>query len=338
MFGKAALRAKYEDLLASGNAHPEAYQENLRALRQLILQEGLPPQTPEELAGVDTSCSLRGRVWKVLLGVQRVEAVRYCRLLRRGPSSQLGKIKDDLHRTFQHDESFHDTVSSAKLNRVLNALSHLWRAAPDKDKQHQKGGYVQGMNLIAGVLLYVMPEADAFEALQTIVSQHAPAYFRPDLLGVHHGIELLRVCLRILDPELYAHLARSNFHVQTLMHPVLSLGTATPPLDEVLHLWDYLLAFGLHISVIVAAVQIIMMRQELFCVTNPSNKFRILPKLEAAKVISLTNAFITQIPDDVWALLVQHTVDPGVDIPAQLHSEDKPRILTVRKTEKKQAC
>lgn len=40
-----ALRKKYLDLIEYGNTHPQEAQQNLHKLRQLILLEGLPPES-----------------------------------------------------------------------------------------------------------------------------------------------------------------------------------------------------------------------------------------------------------------------------------------------------
>lgn len=41
----SSLRKKYYEIIEYGNAHPKECQQNLNKLRQLILLEGLPPET-----------------------------------------------------------------------------------------------------------------------------------------------------------------------------------------------------------------------------------------------------------------------------------------------------
>lgn len=41
----ASLRKKYYEIIDYGNSHPQECQQNLSRLRQLILLEGLPPET-----------------------------------------------------------------------------------------------------------------------------------------------------------------------------------------------------------------------------------------------------------------------------------------------------
>jgi hypothetical protein len=45
--------------------------------------------------------------------------------------------------------------------------------------------YRQGMNVIAGTLLYNMPEPDAFFCFDALVMQSCPLYWLPTLEGAH---------------------------------------------------------------------------------------------------------------------------------------------------------
>lgn len=44
---------------------------------------------------------------------------------------------------------------------------------------------------------------------------------------------------------------------------VLTLCACTPPLDQVLQLWDFLLAFGVHLNVLCVIAQLLLMRDEV---------------------------------------------------------------------------
>jgi hypothetical protein len=55
---------------------------------------------------------------------------------------------------------------------------------------------VQGLNIVASVFLYVMPEVDAFYALRQFITHHCPLYYKktpkdsvrllPPCSGMHH--------------------------------------------------------------------------------------------------------------------------------------------------------
>lgn len=75
----------------------------------------------------EDQCSLRGLVWKVLLGTLHTDSVLYIRLVAKGPSSEDVKIKEDTFRTFPRDEEFRRRVHEHKLSRINNAYVRLNR-------------------------------------------------------------------------------------------------------------------------------------------------------------------------------------------------------------------
>lgn len=44
---------------------------------------------------------------------------------------------------------------------------------------------------------------------------------------------------------------------------ILTLCACTPPLDQVLQLWDFLLAFGVHLNVLCVIAQLLLIRDEV---------------------------------------------------------------------------
>jgi len=44
---------------------------------------------------------------------------------------------------------------------------------------------------------------------------------------------------------------------------VLTLCACTPPLDQVLQLWDFLLAFGVHLNVLCVIAQLLLIRDDV---------------------------------------------------------------------------
>lgn len=79
-------------------------------------------------------CSLRGLVWKVLLGTFHTDAVLYIRLVGRGPSSEDVKIREDTFRTFHGDEEFRRRVPEDKLSRINNAFVRLNSPPPASEE------------------------------------------------------------------------------------------------------------------------------------------------------------------------------------------------------------
>lgn len=147
------LRAKYETIIERGRREGASrIDRNLYTLRRLVLVEGIPPDERELAAGgtkmeggaaggggvsldvgpgsVMWDCSLRARIWKILLRVPAVDADRYAELVRRGAfkgrdSEEYKQIRKDVGRTgFRKNPAFLKRVPDAKLSRVLNALLH----------------------------------------------------------------------------------------------------------------------------------------------------------------------------------------------------------------------
>lgn len=88
-----------------------------RVSRPALPVKASPPPPPPV-------CSLRGKIWKVLLGVTVVDAEEYIRLVRLGPCGRHDAIMIDLPRTFKSDTLFHASVSQDNLIRVLTAFDH----------------------------------------------------------------------------------------------------------------------------------------------------------------------------------------------------------------------
>lgn len=146
---------------------------------------------------------------------------------------KLTPVNHDTFRTLRTDAVFKDRVKNDMLVRVLDAYE--WKHTTG-DRQ----SYVQGMNALAAPFLYIMPsELEAFACFAAMMERACPQYVQPDLRGVHRGVEVLDRCLRIVDPELHAHLESRDLKATVFAFPsVLTMCACTPPLDEVLQLWE----------------------------------------------------------------------------------------------------
>jgi len=279
----------------------------------------MPDQSEEELEAtrINSRCSLRGIIWKLFLRVKGILAAEsiasaymiqidinvphYTALVCRGPAKQYDKIQHDLHRTFKHDSSFgFVVVPTDKLSRCLNAFAHSYPSI----------GYVQGMNAICGTLLYVLPEVEAFYCFSALITEHCSQYMTEDLPGVHAALDILGQILQLVDSELYDFLKFHQYKPPFLMHAILSLGTGTPPLTEVLKLWDFYLAFGLHMNVVCTAARLLLMRDTLLSHASPCSLLRTLPKIHAESIISLAVTLSKSLPQYLYELLIQHSHPP----------------------------
>jgi cell cycle arrest protein BUB2 len=126
-------------------------------------------------------------------------------------------------------------------------------------------GYVQGMNVLAAPFLYAArSEVEAFVAFERLIMHECPAYVRGSMDGVHKGLKLVDTVLEIVDPKLFAHLMGKGMHAEIYAFAsVLTMSACTPPLPEVLQLWDFLFAYGPHLNILCIVAQLILIRDQV---------------------------------------------------------------------------
>jgi cell cycle arrest protein BUB2 len=293
----------YERFLNCGDPYNDSDAKILQ-LRKMVLAYGITP-------------ALRGIIWKLLLGVETIDSKTYLTLVKSGPSNKDDKIKDDANRTFGSDnENFWSRVKEDQIIRVLNAFATSKSKETnidinDKDN-HQVCGYVQGMNVLLGILLYVMPELDAFTAFSCLCNKHFPRYLYMNLDGPHHGCELFEKCLQILDFDLYKHLKKRLDSKIYAFSKIMTLLACMKPFDEVLKLWDAIFAFGLHLHIILLCVHIISVRELILQETNAYQMHKIIADLPLDSEMLIKGALklIIMIPPSLYEELVLHYLSP----------------------------
>lgn len=271
--------------------------EAVKKLRRLILVDGIPSATDP---------TLRPRIWKILLGVTELPASTFLEYVSRGPCEVREKIRNDTFRTLATDRGFKERVREDMLVRLLDAF--VWRNHDREDSQRLGFTYVQGMNVLAAPFLYTMPsEMEAFFCFAKFIEESCPLYVQPTLEGVHRGLKLLDRCLKIVDPELFQYLRSKNLSAELYAFPsVLTLCACTPPLDQVLKLWDFLLAFGVHLNVLCVIAQLLLIREEVMSSSSPMRLLRTFPPLEALPVIGIAVTLVRDLPSDLYDELVRH--------------------------------
>ncbi|CAJ0843506.1 15005_t:CDS:2 [Entrophospora sp. SA101] len=223
------------------------------------------------------------RLWKCFLGVYYLSVDEYTGYLRKGKSCVYDKIRDDTFRTLATDQRFLTKVNEEMLIQIT---------------------YVQGMNVLAAPFLFVMPELDAFYSFSAFIQHFCPLYVTPNLEG------LLDKCLEIIDSNLFIYLKSKNLTAEIYAFPsVLTFCACTPPLDQVLKLWDFLFAYGVHLNILCVIAQLVLMRNQLLESPSPMNLLRKMPELKAKPIINLTLQLVHQIPKDLYDLLVRHPIE-----------------------------
>ncbi|GAA5912420.1 hypothetical protein JCM6882_005507 [Rhodosporidiobolus microsporus] len=312
--------AKYYALLHAPSNDPP--QHRLSQLRQLILLEPLPEG--------DESARLRPSIWRFLLHLHilpsnagdvhpLLDAETYQDLISRDPSPMFSKIRNDTFRTLATDKEFMDKVGEERLVRCLEAF--VWRQLDAAEHGvstpiDAQVPYVQGQNVLAAPFLYVLPsQLEAFACFTTFIEKQVPRYVSPTLEGVHDGLQLVDLCLSTLDPTLHAHLLSFNLSAEIYAFPsILTFCAATPPLREVLELWDFLLSWGAGLNVLCVVAQLWGMRKELLESKAPMKLLRTFPPLKSREIVPLVVQFIGQLPAELYDAIVRHPWDDTMKV------------------------
>ncbi|KAB8299207.1 hypothetical protein EYC80_001303 [Monilinia laxa] len=172
----------------------------------------------------------------------------------------------------------------------------------------EPGTYVQGMNVLAAPFLYAArSESEAFMAFHRFITTEVPGYVRGAMDGVHKGLALVDKVLAIVDPKLSLYLIGKGMSAEIYAFPsVLTLCACTPPLPEVLRLWDFLFAYGAHLNILCIVAQLVILRNSILSSPSPTKILRSFPPLQADTIKEVTLTIITKIPDDVYAEIVFH--------------------------------
>ncbi|KAG0060592.1 hypothetical protein BGZ90_003965 [Linnemannia elongata] len=303
--------ALYEAIFQRQHLTEDAIAGSLHELRKLILAYGIPEQ-PMMPKAKPNKPTIRSKVWKLLLEVHHVSAQEYISLVKQGKPQEYSKIRNDTFRTLATDRKFLDVVEEDSLIRVLCAFAWSTQATSVQDTD-VSFTYVQGMNVLAAPFLYTMTEMEAFYSYSNFIKNCCPLYVQPTLQGVHCGIKLLEECLCKIDVQLYDYLKSKRLSAELYAFPsVLTICACTPPLDQVMQLWDFLLAWGIHLNIICIIAQLYLIRDELMSHASPMKLLRIFPDLDADKVIRETIRMVKLLPDELYDLLVRHPYDPTV--------------------------
>lgn len=141
----------------------------------------------------------------------------------------------------------------------------LTSEASETSAAPEPGTYVQGMNVLAAPFLYAArSEAEAFVAFHSLLTRECPGYIRGAMDGVHKGLALVDKVLAIVDPKLSMYLTAKGLSAEIYAFPsVLTLCACTPPLPEVLRLWDFLFAYGPHLNIVCIVAQLTIMRTQI---------------------------------------------------------------------------
>lgn len=161
-------------------------------------------------------------------------------------------------------------LGSPELQHASPAVKHSQHPPTVTTESSEAGGaepgiYVQGMNVLCAPFLYAArSEAEAFVAFHRFITRECPGYVRGAMDGVHKGLVLVDKCLAICEPRLALYLRSKGMTAEIYAFAsVLTMCACTPPLPEVLQLWDFLFSYGAHLNILCICAQLLMMKDTL---------------------------------------------------------------------------
>ena len=120
----------------------------------------------------------------------------YERVSNKKSGSDEKQIAVDIKRTFQEEPYFCSEEGRMAMTRLLNSIS----------KHSSSAGYTQGMNNIAGSLLFHSDEVIAFELiLRALNDYHLKEVHMAKLPGFYHHCEVLDALIDKTLPALAQH-------------------------------------------------------------------------------------------------------------------------------------
>jgi hypothetical protein len=156
--------------------------------------------------------------------------------------SVVSQIDMDIRRTLTDNVFFRKGPGVGKLKEVLLAYS----------RRNPEVGYCQGMNLIAGSLLLIMPTAeDAFWILTSMIEIILPQhYYDHGLLASRADQVVLRQYISELLPRLSAHLEELGIELEALTFQwFLSVFTDCLSAEALYRVWDVVLCLNVSSAV-----------------------------------------------------------------------------------------
>ena len=187
--------------------------------------------------------ALRAKIWAECSGASALRIPGYYDELVKGVTTGdsdptiVSQIEMDIRRTLTDNIFFRKGPGVSKLKEVLLAYS----------RRNPEVGYCQGMNLIAGSLLLIMPTAeDAFWILTSIIENILPKhYYDHGLLASRADQQVLRQYVAEVLPNLSAHLDELGIELEALTFQwFLSVFTDCLSAEALYRVWDVVLCLS----------------------------------------------------------------------------------------------
>ncbi|KAI9794344.1 MAG: hypothetical protein M1816_005413 [Peltula sp. TS41687] len=243
----------------------------------------------------------RAKIWAECSGASAMRTPGYYDdLIQNGVDDPVivAQISMDINRTLTDNVFFRDGPGVVKLHEVLIAYS----------RRNPEIGYCQGMNLIAGSLLLIMPTSEeAFWLLTSMIENILPAnYYDDSLLASRADQQVLRQYVTDILPRLSAHLDELNIELEALTFQwFLSVFTGCLSAEALFRVWDVVLC------------------------TNDGSTFLFQVALA---LLSLNERQLLQCrtPAGVYSYINQHMTNHAISIDGLIHASDALKKVVTR--------
>lgn len=184
--------------------------------------------------------SRRAKEWFERSGAARKKADnpgKYATYVATTVSSSIAEeIQMDIARTFSIHMMFADVNTKQMMLRLLCAYA----------VRNPTLGYCQNMTCVMGIILFFLPEEDAFWLFSTIMEDLLPKDFcSPTLIGLRVDQRVLEVLIKERLPKLHAHFAKFNVDISCFTTSwLLRLFVNILPIETTLRVWDCFLYEG----------------------------------------------------------------------------------------------
>lgn len=187
--------------------------------------------------------SYRAKIWSECSGASELRVPGLYDELVKGENgasadqAAVAQIETDIHRTLTDNVFFRKGPGVQKLHEVLLAYA----------RRNPNIGYCQGMNMIAGSLLLIMPTAeDAFWVLVSLIENILPPhYYDQGLLASRADQSVLRQYVSEILPSLSSHLDQLGVELEALTFQwFLSVFTDCLSAEALYRVWDVVLCLN----------------------------------------------------------------------------------------------
>ncbi|KAG5650627.1 hypothetical protein H0H81_011552 [Sphagnurus paluster] len=228
--------------------------------------------------------SVRYLVWSHLTdGKARVVHGVYTQLMCRGRVPALAGVEKDVQRCFADQPQLQSTQGP-----VVSLLQAYFSMVPDVQ-------YTTGLTLIAGTLLLIAPEEDAFWIFVSVMDTHIRSYFWTTPTQLDVDASLFSRALENNDPQLAKRLL-TDFAISpsTICRPwFTSLFVGSLPSDYLNRVWDVFLFEGVPFLLRVALALVSCCRRQIAESTSAESALKALHRPSSALLPASPEALVT---------------------------------------------